>query len=164
MELFEVLLKERNWKHYCSIIRPGPMYKEYEKFGLWRKWNSCLYCFRMLKTSTEGVRTSETWQWCQNALLEKWGFNIAEMLHTQPEKVLESEDCRILWDFPIQTDKTLEHNRQDITVIDKKSKKYLLIDPACPFDTRIEIRNKKNAQLIVGRNMKLQKFGKSERQ
>ena len=86
------------------------------------------------------------------------------MLHTQPEKVLESEDCRILWDFPIQTDKTLQHNRQDITVIDKKSKKYLLIDPACPFDTRIEIRNKKNAQLIVGRNMKLQKFGKSERQ
>ena len=86
------------------------------------------------------------------------------MLHTQPEKVLESEDCRILWDFPIQTDKTLEHNRQDITVIDKKSKKYLLIDPACPFDTSIEIRNKKNAQLIVGRNMKLQKFGKSERQ
>ena len=40
--------------------------------------------------------------------------------------------------FPIQTDKTLEHNRPDITVIDKKSEKCLLIDPACPFDTRIE--------------------------
>ena len=40
--------------------------------------------------------------------------------------------------FPIQTDKTLEHNRPDITVIDKKSKKFLLIDPTCPFDTRIE--------------------------
>ena len=41
----------------------------------------------------------------------------------------------MLWDFAIQTDKTLEHNRPDITVIDKKSKKCLLIDPACPFDT-----------------------------
>ena len=43
-----------------------------------------------------------------------------------------------MWDFPIQTDKTLEHNRPDITVIDKKSKKCILIDPAYPFDTRIE--------------------------
>ena len=56
----------------------------------------------------------------------------------KPEKVLESENCKILWGFSIQTDKTLEHNRPDITVIDTKSKKCILIDPACPFDTRIE--------------------------
>ena len=43
-----------------------------------------------------------------------------------------------MWDFPVQTDKTLEHNRPDITFIDKKSKKCLLIDPACSFDTRIQ--------------------------
>ena len=52
--------------------------------------------------------------------------------------MLESKECKILWDFPIQTDKTLEHNRLDITVIEKKTKKCLLIDPAYPFDTRIE--------------------------
>ena len=46
--------------------------------------------------------------------------------------------CKILRDFPIQNDKTLEHNRPDITVIGKKSRKCLLIDPACPFDTCIE--------------------------
>ena len=50
----------------------------------------------------------------------------------------KSGNCKILWDSPIQTDKTLEHNRQDITVIDKKNKKCILIDTACPFDTRIE--------------------------
>ena len=38
----------------------------------------------------------------------------------------------------MHADKTLEHNRQDITVIDKKSKKRILIDAACSFDTRIE--------------------------
>ena len=38
----------------------------------------------------------------------------------KPQKVLESEDCMILWDFSIQTDKNLEHNWQDGTVIDKK--------------------------------------------
>ena len=43
-----------------------------------------------------------------------------------------------MWDFPIQTNKTLEHNRPDITVLDEKSAKCLLINPACPFDTGIE--------------------------
>ena len=72
-------------------------------------------------------------------LCEKWGFNKAEKWYIhKPEKVLESETCKILWNFPIQTDKTLEHNRPDITVIDKNSKKWILIDPACPFDTHIE--------------------------
>ena len=46
--------------------------------------------------------------------------------------------------FPIQTDKTLEHNGPDITVIDKKSEKCLLIDPACPFDTCIEKKEAEN--------------------
>ena len=40
-------------------------------------------------------------------LCEKWGFNKAEKWYIhKPEKVLESEDCKILWDFPIQTDNT----------------------------------------------------------
>ena len=55
-----------------------------------------------------------------------------------PERVLESEDCKILWDFPLQTDKQLEH----ITVIEKKNKSCKLIDPSCPFDTRIEKKEK----------------------
>ena len=56
----------------------------------------------------------------------------------KPEKVLRFEDCKVLSDFSIPTDKTFEHNRPDITVVNKKSKKCLLIDPACSFDTRIE--------------------------
>ena len=68
----------------------------------------------------------------------KNGFNKAEKWYIhKPKKVLESENCKILWDFPIQTDKTLENSRPDITV-DKKSKKCILIDLACQFDTRIE--------------------------
>ena len=74
------------------------------------------------------------WKLCEN-----WGFEKSDQWYThKPEKVLESEECKILWDFPIQTDKTLEHNRPDITVIEEKIKKCLLIDPACPFDTPIE--------------------------
>ena len=72
-------------------------------------------------------------------LCEKWGFEKSNQWYTHKhEKVLESEEWNILWDFLIQTDKTLEHNKPDITVIEKKINKCLLIDSECPFDTRIE--------------------------
>ena len=72
-------------------------------------------------------------------LCEKWGFNKAEKWYIhKPEKVLESEDCKILRGFPIQTDMTVEHSRLDMSVIDNKSKKFLMIDPSCLFDIHIE--------------------------
>jgi len=72
-------------------------------------------------------------------LCEKWGFEKGETWYKHtPEKVLENEECKLLWDFSIQTDKKLEHNKPDITVVDKKSQTTLLIDPACPFDFRID--------------------------
>ena len=41
-------------------------------------------------------------------LCEKQVFNKAQKWYIhKPEKVLESEDCKILWDLSIQTDKTL---------------------------------------------------------
>ena len=71
-------------------------------------------------------------------LCEKWGFERGEMWYTyNVEKVLESDLCKILWDFSIQTDKKMNHNRPDITVIDKENKTFLIIDPSCPFDSRI---------------------------
>ena len=43
--------------------------------------------------------------------MSKWEFNKAEKWYIhKPEKVLESEDCKIVWDFPIQTDKNLGHS------------------------------------------------------
>ena len=54
------------------------------------------------------------------------------------KKVLENEDVNVLWDFPIQTDKKLDHKRPDITMIDRRKKVCWLIDVACPFDTRID--------------------------
>ena len=56
------------------------------------------------------------------------------------EKVLELDVCKILWDFSIQTDKKVNHNKPDITVIDKVNKTCLIIDPSCPFDSRIVVK------------------------
>ena len=44
---------------------------------------------------------------------------------------------KLLWDFRIQTDHYLDHNRPDIVVMEKASRVCQIIDVACPFDTRI---------------------------
>ena len=71
-------------------------------------------------------------------LCEKWGFKRGKTWYDhKPEKVLESEICKILWDFSIQTDQVLEHNKPDLTVVEKEEKNCWVIDVACPFDSRI---------------------------
>ena len=72
---------------------------------------------------------------------EKWDFNKAENWYVRKlEKVLESQNCKILWDILIQIDKFLQLNRPDITVADKKNKEYILICPACPFDAHSDLK------------------------
>ena len=61
--------------------------------------------------------------------------------HT-PEKVIETDEFKLLLDFPIQTDNKLDHNRPDIVVVNKSRRSCLLIDIACPFDTRIVKKEK----------------------
>ena len=38
----------------------------------------------------------------------------------------------------IQTDKVLEYSRPDIVLLDKTKRSCLVIDVACPFDTRVQ--------------------------
>ena len=38
----------------------------------------------------------------------------------EPGSVLENEDCKILWDFSVQTDHVIEARRQHLVVVDKK--------------------------------------------
>ena len=67
-----------------------------------------------------------------------YGFERASKWYDHtPEPVLESETTKILWDFKIQTDKPLESNRPDITVLNKRENTCWIIDVACPFDTRV---------------------------
>ena len=96
-------------------------------------------CSKLAQKEYKQVRHDNVANMLHWKLCEKWGFSKAEKWYiNKPEKVFESENCKILWDFPIQTEKTLEHNQPNITVIDKKSKKCTLIDPAYPLDTSIE--------------------------
>ena len=49
------------------------------------------------------------------------------------ERVLETDDVEILWDFKLLTDKHLAHNIPDITIIEKKH--IWLVDVAIPGDS-----------------------------
>ena len=46
--------------------------------------------------------------------------------------MLQSEAMKLLWDFKIQTDHRIDHNKPDIVVPDKQSRSFLIIDVACP--------------------------------
>ena len=79
------------------------------------------------------------WKLCQ-----KWGFEAGNTWYShEPERVLENEDCKLLWDFPIQTDKILDHNKPDIVWIKKLMRLYLLTLPAHLITEFLQKRKKK---------------------
>jgi hypothetical protein len=57
-----------------------------------------------------------------------------------PEKVVENEKAKILWDFHIQTDKQVMANQPDIVIVDKEKKVATIIDIAVPMDINIKAK------------------------
>ena len=54
----------------------------------------------------------------------------------------ESTNNKLPWDFKIQSDNEIEHNKPDIVVLHKIKRKCLVIDVACPFDIRLKDKEK----------------------
>ena len=70
----------------------------------------------------------------------------------KPERVVESENFKILWDFTIQSDQKIEARRPDIVFIDKKEREVVIIDVAIPGDDRMkdkELEKVEKYQLII---------------
>ena len=73
------------------------------------------------------------WELCKKYKMEcseKWYRHV-------PPEIIENEEVKILWDRTIQTARTVEHNRPDIILIEKKENKWSLIDVAVPCDFNI---------------------------
>ena len=82
------------------------------------------------------------WELCKLNNLphsEKW-------YEHKPEPVTECDSVKILWDFKIQTDKVISHNKPDILVFDKQSRDLMIIDVTCPFDTRIQEKEREKIE------------------
>ena len=60
-----------------------------------------------------------------NGVCERW-------YEHKIESVIENDIMKILWDVCIQMDRQTEHQRQDIVVMEKNTKRCLIIHVACP--------------------------------
>ena len=56
----------------------------------------------------------------------------------QPEAVIESHSCKILWDFTVQTNHFITARMPNMIFIDKKHYERLIINFAIPYDTRVD--------------------------
>ena len=82
------------------------------------------------------------WQFC-----ERYNFESgAKWYNHEPQAVLESDIIKLLWEFRIQTDHPLEHNKPDIVVLNKEDRTCLILDVAFPFDTRVNIKEKEKIE------------------
>ena len=71
-------------------------------------------------------------------LCKKLNFRSSDKWYEhEPESVQENDECKILWDFSIQTDHVISARRPDIVVINKKAKTCVVIDVAVPGDRRV---------------------------
>ena len=78
-----------------------------------------------------------------------YGVKVCERwFEDEVEFFIENDIVKILWDVSIQVDRQIEHRRPDIVVLEKNTKKCLIIDVACPVDNN----------LILKRNEKLDNY------
>ena len=71
-------------------------------------------------------------------LAKQSGFTVPEVWwRYSPPRVCDNSEYKLLWDFSIISDVSLQHNRPDITFVLKKSNEVFLIDIAVPGDSRL---------------------------
>ena len=88
------------------------------------------------RESTRSARTRCTWP-CEytGRCVESTGYNvltsdtIISLWQSQ-----RTEDVRITWDMTVYTDKKLNHNRPDITLVGKDTQEWTLTDITVPAD------------------------------
>jgi hypothetical protein len=96
----------------CKMLAQNEYRRRHDKMGLRVYWEVLGKC---------GLKRSEKWY------------------EEVPEPVRKSADGRyeVWWDQKVITPNALEHNRPDMVVIDRKGKKWTLVDFSVPFDPNV---------------------------
>ena len=63
-----------------------------------------------------------------------------------PEKIIENENIKILYDFTIRTDKKIQHNRPDLVIFNKLNNSTIIADIACPMDHNTKEKEKEKVE------------------
>ena len=97
-------------------------------------------------------------------LCKQYGFEHHEKWYEHaPVTVLENEEIKILWDFSVQTDRRLDHNKPDLIVLKKKERECWIIDVACPFDTRVKQKESEKIERYHDLKMEIKKMWKCKK-
>ena len=97
----------------CSILAPKEYTERHDRIGQYIHWKICRHY---------SIETSDRWY------------------EHKPIPVIETANVTILWDFSIRTDRTIQANRPDIVVREKKSETCLLIEVSVPSDANISVK------------------------
>ena len=82
------------------------------------------------------------WEICK-----KYGLPASEKWYGHCiETVMENEEVTVMWDMKIQTDKEIEHCRPGIDIRCNKSRKCYLVAVACPFDPRVQDKEREKVE------------------
>ena len=108
------------------------------------------------KKRHDGVARTLHWDLCKKHGLE----NEDKWYEHHPKPVSENQEVKLLWDFTIQTDKNVTHNRPDITLIHKKNSKCYIIDIACPGDKRIQDKEKEKIERYTDLGIEIKRIWK----
>ena len=94
---------------------------------------------RLPKQSTRNDMTRSTATWTHWRLCQIYSLPHADSWYKHlAEKVIDTPQVKILWDFNIQTDRVLEARRPGIIVKDKENQETWIIDINCnPGDLRV---------------------------
>jgi len=65
---------------------------------------------------------------------------------------------KLLWDFTIQCDRQIPHNRPDIVCVDYLTSKSYLIDVAIPGDSRVKEKVSEKHQRYTDLKIEIQKM------
>ena len=76
-------------------------------------------------------------------ICSEYGLDPPKTRWETPQKVVENNRAKLLWDFQIQTDRKVLANQTDIFIIDKQ-KKAVVKDIAVPSDSNRNMRSWRN--------------------
>lgn len=97
--------------------------------------SACTYLAPTVYTSRHNNMGKVVHQFvAQNAGLANKGTPIHKY---EPKNILENSNIKIYWDTTIHTDRQVLHNRPDMVIINKTTKKCTIIDFAIPLDDNL---------------------------
>ena len=102
------------------------------------------------------IRHDRLGQYIHWKACKRYNIKVPEQWYKhKPADVINGENVTILWNFDIQTDRTINANRPDIVIKDYAERTCLLIDMTCPQDTNVskkeykKLSNYKDLQIEV---------------